>query len=156
MLSAYQPVYINTHFNHPKECTLEAFAACRLLAEAGCVMRNQMVLLKGLNDDPETVLRLNHLLLLMRVAPYYIYQCDLAEGVGHFRTKVEAGLRILKHLWGRTSGMAIPHFVIDAPGGGGKIPILPRFWRQEADNRIRLKNFQNRIFYYVEPRISDR
>lgn len=150
MLRFYQPIYINTHFNHPRECTVEALEACRILSEAGCVIRNQMVLLKGINDDSETVLRLNKLLLLMRVVPYYIYQCDLAEGIGHFRTPVETGMRIMEHLWRRASGMAIPHFVIDAPGGGGKVPILPQRWWVEG-KRIGLRNFQDRVFYYVQP-----
>jgi lysine 2,3-aminomutase len=150
MLRPYQPIYINTHFNHPIECTMEALEACLILSEAGCVIRNQMVLLKGINDDPATVLRLNQLLLLMRVVPYYIYQCDLAEGIGHFRTSVETGLRIMEHLWRYASGMAIPHFVIDAPGGGGKVPILPQRWWVEG-NRVGLKNFQDRVFYYVQP-----
>ncbi len=151
MLRKYQPVYLNTHFNHPKECTLEAFRACQKLVEAGCVVRNQMVLLRGINDDPATVLKLNHLLLLMRVAPYYIYQCDLAEGISHFRTKVDVGLNILEHLWGHTSGMAIPHFVIDIPGGGGKIPLLPQYVVARQDGRTILRNYKHQTYTYLEP-----
>lgn len=118
MLRKHQPVFVNTHFNHPKECTAEALDACRKLADAGCVIGNQMVLLKGVNDDWRIVKELNHRLLLMRVRPYYIYQCDLAQGISHFRTPVSVGLDIIEHLRGHTSGLAIPTYVIDAPGGG--------------------------------------
>ena len=124
MLKKYHPVFVHTHFNHPKECTLEAFDACTRLADAGCVLHNQMVLLKGVNDNPVIVKELNHKLLMMRVRPYYIYQCDLSQGISHFRTPVEVGLNIIENLRGWTSGMAVPHFVIDAPGGGGKIPLF--------------------------------
>jgi lysine 2,3-aminomutase len=102
MLRAHHPLYVNTHFNHPRECTAEAFEACRLLADAGCNIGNQMVLLKGVNDDPRTVMELNHKLLLMRVRPYYIYQCDLARGISHFRTPVSTGIRIIDALRGHT------------------------------------------------------
>jgi len=127
MLKKYHPVFIHTHFNHPKECTREAFDACALLADAGCIINNQMVLLKGVNDDPETVKRLNQLLLMMRVRPYYIFQCDMAQGISHFRTPIETGLKIIEALRGHTSGMATPTFVVDAPGGGGKIALMPDF-----------------------------
>ena len=126
MLRKHQPVYVNTHFNHPKECTAEAFEAARRLADAGCVIGNQMVLLKGVNDDPKTVMELNHKLLLMRVRPYYIYQCDLAKGISHFRTTVEAGRKIIRSLRGHTSGLAVPHFVVDAPERRREDPGEPR------------------------------
>ena len=120
MLSKYHPVFIHTHFNHPKECTQEAFDVCARLANAGCVINNQMVLLKGVNDDPKIVMELNHKLLMMRVRPYYIFQCDQSQGIGHFRTPIETGINIIEKLRGWTSGMAVPHFVVDAPGGGGR------------------------------------
>jgi len=151
MLRKHQPVYVNTHFNHPKECTLEAFEACRRLADAGCVLGNQMVLLKGVNDDPRLVKELNHKLLLMRVRPYYIYQCDLAKGISHFRTTIEAGRRIIRSLRGHTSGMAVPYFVVDAPGGGGKIPVNPDYVVRHEGKRWVLRNFAGKEFTYYEP-----
>jgi lysine 2,3-aminomutase len=151
MLAKYHPVYVHTHFNHPKECTQEAFDACAKLADVGCVLHNQMVLLKGVNDDPRTVRELNHKLLMMRVRPYYIYQCDLSRGIGHFRTSVEAGINIIENLRGWTSGMAVPHFVIDAPGGGGKIPLLPQYVVQHKDKKWILRNYKKQEFEYTEP-----
>jgi lysine 2,3-aminomutase len=151
MLRKYHPVFIHTHFNHPKECTQEAFDACARLADAGCVINNQMVLLKGVNDDPKIVKELNHKLLMMRVRPYYIFQCDMSQGISHFRTPVEVGLNIIEHLRGWTSGMAVPHFVIDAPGGGGKIPLLPEYVVGREGKKWILRNFQNKQFEYIEP-----
>ncbi len=151
MLRKYQPVYIHTHFNHPKECTREAFEACRRIADAGCPINNQMVLLKGVNDKPEIVKECNHKLLMMRVRPYYIYQCDLSQGISHFRTPVEVGINIIEHLRGWTSGMAVPHFVIDAPGGGGKIPVLPNYVVKHEGKKWVLRNFRNQQFEYIEP-----
>jgi lysine 2,3-aminomutase len=151
MLKKYHPVFIHTHFNHPKECTLEAFDACTRLADAGCILHNQMVLLKGVNDDPNTVKTLNHKLLMMRVRPYYIYQCDLSQGISHFRTPVEVGLNIIENLRGWTSGMAVPHFVIDAPGGGGKIPLLPEYVVKHEGKKWVLRNFRKEQFEYIEP-----
>ncbi len=151
MLRAHQPVYVNTHFNHPKECTAEAFEAARRLADAGCVIGNQMVLLKGVNDDPALVKELNHKLLLMRIRPYYIYQCDLSKGISHFRTPVEAGLRIIRALRGHTSGLAVPHFVVDAPQGGGKIPLAPDYVVSHEGKRWVLRNYAGEEFTYDEP-----
>ena len=151
MLKKYHPVFVHTHFNHPKECTLEAFDACARLADAGCVLHNQMVLLKGVNDNPKIVKELNHKLLMMRVRPYYIYQCDLSQGISHFRTPVEVGLNIIENLRGWTSGMAVPHFVIDAPGGGGKIPLLPQYVVKHEGKKWILRNFRNQKFEYIEP-----
>jgi lysine 2,3-aminomutase len=151
VVKKYHPVFVHTHFNHPKECTLEAFDAVARLADAGCVVQNQMVLLKGVNDDPKTVLELNHKLLMMRVRPYYIFQCDMSQGIGHFRTPVEVGLNIIEHLRGWTSGMAVPHFVIDAPGGGGKIPLLPEYVVKHEGKKWILRNYQNKQFEYIEP-----
>jgi lysine 2,3-aminomutase len=151
MLKKYHPVFVHTHFNHPKECTQEAFDACARLADAGCVLHNQMVLLKGVNDQPEIVKKLNHKLLMMRVRPYYIYQCDLSQGISHFRTSVETGLNIIEHLRGWTSGMAVPHYVIDAPGGGGKIPLLPQYVVRHEGKKWVLRNFRKQEFEYFEP-----
>lgn len=151
MLSKYHPVFIHTHFNHPKECTQEAFDACARLANAGCVINNQMVLLKGVNDKPEIVKELNHRLLMMRVRPYYIFQCDMSQGISHFRTPVETGLEIIEKLRGWTSGMAVPHFVIDTPGGGGKIPLLPQYLVKREGKKWTLRNFKNQQFEYIEP-----
>lgn len=151
MLRKYHPVFVHTHYNHPKECTKEAFDACAKLADAGCVLNNQMVLLKGVNDDPKIVKELNHKLLMMRVRPYYIYQCDLSQGISHFRTPVEKGLEILEALRGHTSGMAVPYYVIDAPGGGGKIPLLPQYVVKHEGKRWVLRNYENKEFEYIEP-----
>ena len=151
MLKKYHPVFVHTHFNHPKECTQEAFDACAKLADAGCVINNQMVLLKGINDDPKIVMELNHKLLMMRVRPYYMFQCDLAQGISHFRTPVEKGLEIIQALRGWTSGMAVPHFVIDAPGGGGKIPLLPQYLIKHEGKKWYLRNYKGLEYTYLEP-----
>jgi lysine 2,3-aminomutase len=151
MLAKYHPVFVHTHFNHPKECTREAFDACARLANAGCVINNQMVLLKGVNDDWRTVKELNHKLLMMRVRPYYIFQCDMAQGISHFRTPVEKGLEIIENLRGWTSGMAVPHYVIDGPGGGGKIPLIPQYVEKREGKKWFLRNYKNEKFVYEEP-----
>jgi lysine 2,3-aminomutase len=147
----YHPVFVNTHFNHPKECTAEAFEACRRVADAGCVIGNQMVLLKGVNDSPPLVKELNHKLLMMRVRPYYIYQCDLAQGISHFRTPVETGLEIIEALRGHTSGLAVPHFVVDGPNGGGKIPLAPNYVVKHEGKTWVLRNYAGKQFTYEEP-----
>ena len=151
MLRQHHPVFVNTHFNHPKECTEESFDACRRLADAGCVIGNQMVLLKGINDDPKTVKELNHKLLMMRVRPYYIYQCDLAQGISHFRTPVETGIKIIEALRGHTSGLAVPHFVVDGPNGGGKIPLMPEYVVKHEGKQWTLRNYAGKEFVYEEP-----
>jgi lysine 2,3-aminomutase len=151
MLREHHPVYVNTHFNHPKECTAEAFEAARRIADAGCPIGNQMVLLKGVNDDPALVKELNHKLLLMRIRPYYIYQCDLAKGISHFRTPVEAGIRIIENLRGHTSGLAVPQLVIDAPHGGGKIPVNPNYVVRRDGKRWVLRNYAGNEYEYLEP-----
>ena len=151
MVKKYHPVFIHTHFNHPKECTLEAFDACTRLADAGCIVHNQMVLLKGINDNPQTVKTLNHKLLMMRVRPYYIFQCDMAQGISHFRTPVETGLNIIENLRGWTSGMAVPHYVIDAPGGGGEIPLLPNYLVEREGKKWVVRNFKHQRYEYIEP-----
>jgi len=151
MVKKYAPVFIHTHFNHPKECTQEAFDACAKLADAGCMINNQMVLLKGVNDDWRIVKELNHKLLMMRVRPYYIFQCDMSQGISHFRTPIEKGLEIIENLRGWTSGMAVPHFVVDAPGGGGKIPLLPQYLVKHEGKKWVLRNFRKQQFEYIEP-----
>ena len=152
MLKKYHPVFVHTHFNHPKECTQEAFDACARLADAGCVINNQMVLLKGVNDDAKIVKELNHKLLMMRVRPYYIFQCDMAQGISHFRTPIEKGLEIIQALRGFTSGMAVPHYVVDAPGGGGKIPMLPEYVISKKAGTFVLRNYANKEFIYKNPK----
>jgi lysine 2,3-aminomutase len=151
MLRKHQPVYVNTHFNHPKECTAEAFEAARRLADAGCVIGNQMVLLKGVNDEPRTVLELNHKLLMMRIRPYYIYQCDLAKGISHFRTPIETGRKIMRALRGHTSGLAVPQFVVDAPQGGGKIPVNPDYVVRHQGKMWVFRNYAGKEYTYYEP-----
>jgi lysine 2,3-aminomutase len=151
MLRRHHPVYVNTHFNHPKECTAEAFEAARKLADAGCVLGNQMVLLKGVNDDPKVVMELNQKLLLMRVRPYYIYQCDLAKGISHFRTPIQTGIDIIRALRGYTSGLAVPYFVVDAPNGGGKIPMNPDYVVSHEGKRWIFRNYAGKEYTYVEP-----
>jgi lysine 2,3-aminomutase len=151
MLRKHHPVFVNTHFNHPKECTAETFEAARKLADAGCVIGNQMVLLKGVNDDPKIVKELNHKLLLMRIRPYYIYQCDLARGISHFRTPIQTGIDIIRALRGHTSGLAVPHFVVDAPSGGGKIPVNPDYVVSHEGKRWVFKNYAGKEYEYFEP-----
>lgn len=152
MLRKFHPIYINTHFNHPKECTLEAFEACCLIADAGIPIGNQSVLLKGVNDSGDIFKRLNQLLLMMRVKPYYIYQCDLAKGNRHFRTRIDVGLEIMRELRGFTSGLAVPYFVIDSPGGGGKIPLLPDYVVERDSSKVVLRSFRGSHHTYPEPR----
>lgn len=142
---------MNLHFNHPDELTPEVKAACGRLADAGVPLGAQTVLLKGVNDDPDVMKRLVQQLLLARVKPYYLYQADLTKGTNHFRTAVETGLNIIRSLQGHTSGMAVPHFVIDAPGGGGKIPLLPDYLLHMDEDAAVLRNYENRTFRYPQP-----
>lgn len=148
MIKKYHPVYVNTHFNHPWEITPESSRACELLANNGVPVGNQMVLMKGVNDDPEVVKELMHKLLKIRVRPYYMYMADETKGANHFRTSIETGINIIENLRGHTSGLAIPHFVIDAPGGGGKIPILPSYVLHHDEDKIILRNFKHQIYTY--------
>jgi len=141
MLKAYHPLYINTHFNHPLEVTAKSAEACSRLADAGIPLGNQTVLLKDVNDHPETMKHLMQKLLAIRVRPYYIHQMDLVKGTGHFRAEVKRGIEIMKGLRGHTSGMANPYYVIDAPGGKGKIPLLPDSVCFQED-MLRLKSYQ--------------
>jgi len=148
MIKKYHPIYVNTHFNHPWEITPESTKACELLANAGIPVGNQMVLMKGVNDDPEVVKELVHKLLKIRVRPYYMYMADETKGANHFRTSIETGINIIENLRGHTSGLAIPHFVIDAPGGGGKIPLLPNYVLHQDEDKIIMRNFKNKIYTY--------
>lgn len=151
MLKKYHPLYINTHFNHPNEITEESREACEMLVNAGIPMGNQTVLLKGVNDSSETMKKLMQGLVSMRVKPYYIYQCDPVRGANHFRTKVEKGLEIYKSLRGHISGVCVPQFVIDAPGGGGKIPLLPEYILSIDDEKVVMKNYKNDKYEYIQP-----
>jgi lysine 2,3-aminomutase len=151
MLKKYQPIYVNTHFNHPKEITVEAREACSRLADAGIPLGNQSVLLRDVNDCPMLMKKLVQKLLAIRVKPYYIYQCDLSRGIGHFRTTVSKGIEIIESLRGHTSGMAVPTFVVDAPGGGGKIPVMPSYLITSNEKRVILRNYEGVITAYDEP-----
>jgi len=154
MLKRYHPLYMNLHFNHPDEITSEVAEACGRLADAGIPLGSQTVLLKGVNDDPDVMKRLMQKLLKIRVKPYYLYQADLVTGTNHFRTSVETGLNILRALHGHTSGMAIPRYVIDAPGGGGKITLVPPEFVLEMNSReVILKNYEDQIYRY--PQVSE-
>ncbi len=153
MLQKYHPVYVNTHFNHPKEITAEAREACARLANAGIQLGNQSVLLRGINDDPVVMKKLVHKLLTIRVKPYYIYQCDLSLGISHFRTSVSKGIEIIESLRGHTTGMAVPTFVVDAPGGGGKIPVMPNYLISMGDGRAILRNYEGVITTYTWPQV---
>lgn len=151
MLRRYHPLYVNTHFNHPRELTAEAAAACALLADAGIPLGNQSVLLRGVNDDLQIMRRLVTGLLKLRVRPYYIYQCDLSYGLGHFRTPVARGIELIEGLRGHISGLAVPTFVVDAPGGGGKIPVMPHYLIAQGEGRVILRNFEGVICAYDDP-----
>jgi lysine 2,3-aminomutase len=151
ILKKYHPLYINTHFNHPDELTPAAVQALGMLADAGIPLGCQTVLLKGVNDDTAVMKRLMQKLLAARVRPYYIYMCDQVAGAEHFRTTVEKGLEIIKALRGWTSGLAVPHFVIDAPGGGGKIPLLPEYVESINDDEVVLRNYAGERFTYKQP-----
>ena len=151
MLKKYHPVWLNTHFNHPNEITPESSRACAMLADAGVPLGNQSVLLRGVNDCTHVMKRLVHGLVKMRVRPYYIYICDLSMGLEHFRTPVSKGIEIIESLRGHTSGYAVPTFVVDAPGGGGKTPVMPNYVISQAPGRVVLRNFEGVITTYTEP-----
>ncbi|MDR1726365.1 MAG: KamA family radical SAM protein [Acidobacteriota bacterium] len=150
MLKKYHPIYVNTHFNHPCELTAQAVEACGRLADAGIPVGCQTVLLKGVNDDPKVLKELMHKLVLARVRPYYLYQADLTRGTNHFRTRVEKGIEIMQALRGHTTGFAVPQFVIDAPGGGGKIPLMPDYVVRFDDKEIILRNFEGKEYVYPQ------
>lgn len=150
MLKKYHPLYLNTHFNHPDEITEESKKACEVLANAGIPLGCQTVLLKGVNDKPEIMKELMQKLISIRVKPYYIYQCDPVKGANHFRTKVEKGLEIYKAIRGWTSGLCVPHFVIDAPGGGGKIPLIPKYVQSIDKDKVVMKNYSGDKHIYPQ------
>ncbi len=150
MLKKYHPIWLNTHFNHPQEVTKEAAEACAKLANAGIPLGNQTVLLRGVNDCVNTMKKLMHELVKMRVRPYYIYQCDLSMGIEHFRTPVSKGIEIIEGFRGHTSGYAVPTFVVDAPGGGGKTPVMPQYVISQAPGKVVLRNFEG-VITYTEP-----
>ena len=150
ILKKYQPVWMSIHFTHPDELSLETKAACNLLADAGIPLGSQTVLLKGINDNVETLKSLFHGLLKVRVRPYYLYQCDPILGSSHFRTSVEKGIEMIEGLRGHTSGYAVPHYVVDAPGGGGKIPLLPDYFRGHENGDVLLRNYEHRLFRYPD------
>ena len=151
MLKKYHPIWLNTHFNHPKEMTPEAAAACQKLADAGIPLGNQSVLCRGINDDVHVMRNLMHVLVKNRVRPYYIYQCDLSLGIEHFRTPVSKGIEIIEGLRGHTSGYAVPTFVVDAPGGGGKTPVMPQYVISQTPDKVILRNYEGVITTYTEP-----
>ena len=153
MLRKYHPVWINTHFNHPNELTPEAMAACAKLVDAGIPLGNQSVLLRGVNDQPRIIEQLCRGLVRTRVRPYYLFQCDLVRGVEHFRTPISRGVEIMEYLRGRLSGLAIPSFVVDAPHGGGKIPVLPTYVVSTSPTHTVLRNFEGMLVAYPEPEV---
>lgn len=153
VLKKYHPLWLNTHFNHPKEITPEASKALAMLADAGIPLGNQSVLLRGINDCPTLQKDLVHKLVMNRVRPYYLYQCDLSEGIEHFRTRVSKGLEIVEALRGHTSGYAVPLFIVDAPGGGGKVPLQPNYMVSASDKKVVIRNYEGGIFSYPEPDI---
>lgn len=151
MLKKYHPIWLNTHFNHPQEITPDSAAACAHLADAGIPLGNQTVLLRGVNDCTYVMKELMHGLVKMRVRPYYIYQCDLSMGLEHFRTPVSKGIEIMENLRGHTSGYCVPTFVVDAPGGGGKTPVMPNYVLSQSPSRMVLRNYEGVITTYTEP-----
>jgi lysine 2,3-aminomutase len=151
VIRKYHPVYVNVHFNHPDELTPAAEDALGMLADAGCPVGSQTVLLKGVNDDAAVMKKLMLGLLRCRVRPYYLYQADAVAGAEHFRTSIDKGLEIVRTLQGWTSGLAVPHFVIDAPGGGGKIPLLSTYVQEVTEREIVLRNYAGRTYRYPLP-----
>jgi lysine 2,3-aminomutase len=151
MLQKYHPIWMNIHVNHSNEITAELAEACDRLARAGIPLGNQTVLLAGVNDNVHIQRKLVHDLVRIRVRPYYLYQCDLVEGAGHFRTPVAKGIEIMEGLRGHTSGFAVPMYMIDAPGGGGKIPVMPQYLISMSDHKVVLRNFEGFITSYEEP-----
>jgi len=151
MLKKYHPIYINIHFEHPREIDDECARALAILADAGIPLGSQTVLLKGVNDNAETLKELFQKLLKNRVRPYYLYLCDPSQGVEHFRTTVQEALEIFREIQGHTTGLCIPHLVIDTPGGGGKVPILPDYIQEIDEEKVVLKNYEGKLFVYRNP-----
>jgi lysine 2,3-aminomutase len=152
MISKHHPVFVNVHFNHPAELTPATEKALARLANAGCPLGSQTVMLKGVNDDPAIIKELMQKLVKNRVRPYYLYMADPVAGAEHFRTSVQKGLEIMKALRGWTSGLAVPHFVIDAPGGGGKIPLLPQYIEEISDDEVVMRNYAGDRYRYPLPK----
>lgn len=150
MLKKYQPLWISIQFNHPREITKRTKLACDMLTDSGIPLGSQTVLLKGINDRPYIMKKLMHELLKVRVRPYYIYQCDLARGISHFRTSISVGINIMEKLRGFTSGYAVPVYVVDSPGGGGKIPVAPNYVISQAKNLFVLRNYEGKMYTYRE------
>jgi lysine 2,3-aminomutase len=150
ILKRFRPLWMSIHFTHPDEITPESAQACERLADAGIPLGSQTVLLKDINDSVPTMKKLMHELLKIRVRPYYLYQCDPILGSSHFRTPVEKGLEIIEGLRGHTSGYAVPHYVIDAPQGGGKIPLLPDYYQGRQDGNVLLRNYQGNVYRYPD------
>jgi lysine 2,3-aminomutase len=151
MLRKYHPIWINTHFNHPDEITEQSRQACAKLVDAGFPLGNQSVLLRGVNDDPKVFEKLCKNLIKNRVRPYYLFQCDIVKGVEHFRTPISSGIQIMEYLRGRVSGLAIPLYIVDAPHGGGKIPILPNYVVSVSPTHTVLRNYEGMLVSYPEP-----
>lgn len=151
MLKKYHPIWVNVHFNHPKEMTDLAASACNRLVDAGIPLGNQSVLLRGINNHPLVMKNLLKFLVANRVRPYYIYQCDLSQGIEHFRTRVAEGVEMIEYLRGHTSGFAVPNFVVDGIGGGGKVPISPNYVLSQGHNKWVFRNYEGVIFTYEEP-----
>ena len=151
MLAKFHPLWLNIHVNHPSEISLELEQACDRLTRAGIPLGNQSVLLAGVNDNVHIQRDLAHQLVRIRVRPYYLYQCDLVEGAGHFRTPVAKGIEIMEGLRGHTSGYAVPQYIIDAPGGGGKIPVMPNYLLSMSDHKVILRNYEGYVTTYEEP-----
>jgi lysine 2,3-aminomutase len=147
LLKKFHPLYINTHFNHPAEITPQSAKACGRLADAGIPLSCQTVLLRGINDDPHIMRELMHRLLRIRVRPYYLFQADMTRGTNHFRTSIATGKEIMRSLIGYTSGLAVPTYALDAPGGGGKIPLLPDYVTDDGD-RLVFTNYQGKTCFY--------
>lgn len=151
MFKKYSPLWMSIHFNHPKEITPRVKHACNMIADAGIPMGSQTVLLRGVNDKPEIMKKLFHELLKIRVRPYYIYQCDPIVGSNHFRTSVETGINIMENLRGHTTGYAVPTYVIDGPGGGGKIPVAPNYIVKSEGGKHTVRNFKGEEYIYIDP-----
>ena len=155
MLQKYHPLWISVHANHPRELTTEVREALGRLADHGVPLGNQSVLLRGVNDDPQVMKSLVHKLVRCRVRPYYLYQCDLIQGSSHLRAPVSKGIEIIESLRGHTTGYAVPQFVIDAPGGGGKVPVNPNYVVERTDNQTMVRNYEGKTFVYPEPRVLE-
>jgi len=150
ILKRFHPLFVSIHSNHPREITDDVRIALGRLADAGIPLGNQSVLLKGVNDEPTVMRALVHKLLMSRVKPYYLYQCDLISGSSHLRTHVARGLELIESMRGHTTGYAIPQYVIDAPGGGGKVPMNPNYLRRLGGGTVQIRNFENRTFDYPD------